>query len=108
VHTSREISRYALLAVFHVACKDGVDTDMQANGTVVTLIVFDERVYESRIRRDKGVERLYACTVGKLTSLTILRTLERVSDSFLVRQISSAADTLLMPITVTTQIARTR
>jgi len=60
VHASREIGQYSLLAVIYVSRKDGVDTDVQANRTVVTLTVFDERVYKSRIRRDKGVERLYA------------------------------------------------
>ena len=42
-------------------CEDCVDTYVQANGTIIALVVFDERLYKSRIRDDKAVERL--CTV---------------------------------------------
>jgi len=52
VQAGGEIGRYLLLTLIYVSRKDGVDTDMQANGTVVKLIFFDERVYKSRIRRD--------------------------------------------------------
>ena len=57
---TRKISRYFLSALFDLPCEDGVDTDVHAYGTVVASVVFDERVYNSRIRRDKAIERL--CT----------------------------------------------
>ena len=59
MHGRREISWYSLQqSAFDFARKDGVDTDVYAYGAVVAPIVFDERVYEFRIRRDKAVERL--------------------------------------------------
>jgi len=47
-----------LYVAFDLARKDGVSTDVYAYGAILASIVFDERVYEFRIRRDKAVERL--------------------------------------------------
>jgi len=59
-YTGVEKNWYSLQQpVCDLSCEDAVDTDVQANGTIVALVVFDERVYKSRIRRDKAVERLY-------------------------------------------------
>ena len=58
VHRRRKISRYSLYAIYDLPCEDGVDTNVYAYGAVVAPVVFDERVDNSRIRRDKAVERL--------------------------------------------------
>jgi len=45
-------------SVFDLARKDGVSTDVYAYGAILASIVFNERVCEFRIRRDKAIKRL--------------------------------------------------
>jgi len=47
-----------LYATFDLSCEDGVSTDVYAYGAILASVVFDERVYKSRIRDDKAIERL--------------------------------------------------
>ena len=45
-------------SVFDLARKDGVSTDVYAYGAILPSVVFNECVYDSRIRRDKAIKRL--------------------------------------------------
>jgi len=45
-------------SVFDLARKDGVSTDVYAYGAILASVVFNERDYEFRIRRDKAIKRL--------------------------------------------------
>ena len=58
LHRRREISWYSLYDAFDFARKDGVSTDVYAYGAILASVVFNECVYEFRIRRDKAIKRL--------------------------------------------------
>ena len=52
----------------NISCEDGVYTDVQAYRAVVAPVVFDERLYNSAVHRDKAIKRL--CTArGQYTNL---------------------------------------
>ena len=60
VYTSSERSRHTLLSFFDLTRKDGVDPSVYANGAVLALIVADDGLHNSGVRRDKSVEGLRA------------------------------------------------
>ena len=47
-----------LLTLLYVACEDGVNSNVYANGAVLALVVTNDDIHNARIRRDKSVERL--------------------------------------------------
>jgi len=52
----------------NISYEDGVDTDVYMYRAVVAPVVFDERMYNSAVHRDKAIKRL--CTArGRYTNL---------------------------------------
>ena len=110
-------------SVFDLARKDGVSTDAYAYGAILASVVFNEGVYEFRIRRDKAIKK----TLYRAQSVCLLRlqycghcneyevsqffdTREALLTSVRVtiyRQISTTGNALYVVLTVSTQIAIT-
>ena len=109
-------------SVFDLARKDGVSTDVYAYGAILASVLFDERLYNSRIHDDKAIKRLRTARC-RYTNLihNISNTRTRLSEflntceallTAVVRvavlgQITPAINALYMVLTISTQIAVT-